>query len=159
MLPQLITSKPVCINASALTFSIQFPCSFVTPEFRRLVFSLPSPITDKKEEEIKELFFPNHSETRITSRNYSDHLPQDLRDSVVLNLQLLFAHLQRYVSNIGLRSLSLSQDLSSFSTHPLTVSFGWDEEETKGIIGVAEANNQFMAISMPKKDEGKEDEK
>lgn len=37
--------------------------------------------------------------------------------------------------------------------------FGWDEEETKGIIGVAEANNQFMAISMPKKDEGKEDEK
>lgn len=36
--------------------------------------------------------------------------------------------------------------------------FGWDEEETKGIIGVAEANNQFMAISMPKKDEGKEGE-
>ncbi|WP_158215013.1 hypothetical protein [Prevotella sp. P4-119] len=37
--------------------------------------------------------------------------------------------------------------------------FGWDEEETKGIIGVAEANNQFMAISMPKKDERKEIEK
>ena len=37
--------------------------------------------------------------------------------------------------------------------------FGWDEEETEGIIGVAEANNQFMAISMPKKDEGKEDKK
>jgi len=36
--------------------------------------------------------------------------------------------------------------------------FGWDEEETKGIIGVAEANNQFMAISMPKKDEGKKGE-
>lgn len=36
--------------------------------------------------------------------------------------------------------------------------FGWDEVDTKGIIGVAEANNQFMAISMPKKDEGKEGE-
>lgn len=31
--------------------------------------------------------------------------------------------------------------------------FGWDEDDTKGIIGVAEVNNQFIAISMPKKDE------
>ena len=31
--------------------------------------------------------------------------------------------------------------------------FGWDEDTTKGVIGVAEVNNQFIAISMPKKDE------
>jgi hypothetical protein len=31
--------------------------------------------------------------------------------------------------------------------------FGWDEDDTKGIIGVAEVNNQFIAISMPKKEE------
>lgn len=31
--------------------------------------------------------------------------------------------------------------------------FGWDEDDTRGIIGVAEVNNQFIAISMPKKDE------
>ena len=41
--------------------------------------------------------------------------------------------------------------------------FGWDEDATKGVISVAEVNNQFIAISMPKKDdneeEGKEDEK
>ena len=37
--------------------------------------------------------------------------------------------------------------------------FGWDEDTTKGVIGVAEVNNQFITISMPKKDEGKEDEK
>lgn len=41
--------------------------------------------------------------------------------------------------------------------------FGWDEDATKGVIGVAEVNNHFIAISMPKKDEseeeGKEDDK
>ncbi|MBQ9230615.1 MAG: hypothetical protein IJ190_05455 [Prevotella sp.] len=40
--------------------------------------------------------------------------------------------------------------------------FGWDEDATKGVIGVAEVNNQFITISMPKddnNDEGKEDEK
>lgn len=41
--------------------------------------------------------------------------------------------------------------------------FGWDEEDTKGVIGVAEVNNQFITICMPKKDdneeEGKEDNK
>ena len=31
--------------------------------------------------------------------------------------------------------------------------FGWDEDDTKGITGVAEVNNQFIAISMPKKEE------
>ena len=29
--------------------------------------------------------------------------------------------------------------------------FSWEEPETLGVIGVAEANNQFVAISMPKK--------
>ena len=29
--------------------------------------------------------------------------------------------------------------------------FSWDEPEIIGVIGVAEANNQFMGISMPKK--------
>lgn len=29
--------------------------------------------------------------------------------------------------------------------------FGWDEDNSKGVIGVAEANNRFIAISMPKK--------
>lgn len=28
--------------------------------------------------------------------------------------------------------------------------FGWEEIGSKGVIGVAEANNQFVAISMPK---------
>ena len=37
--------------------------------------------------------------------------------------------------------------------------FGWDEEDTKGVIGVAEVNNTFVAIWFPKNDEeGKEDE-
>ena len=29
--------------------------------------------------------------------------------------------------------------------------FSWEELETLGVVGVAEANNQFVAISMPKK--------
>jgi len=29
--------------------------------------------------------------------------------------------------------------------------FGWEENDSKGVIGVAEANNQFVAISMLKK--------
>ena len=29
--------------------------------------------------------------------------------------------------------------------------FSWEEPETLGIVGVAETNNQFVAISMPKK--------
>ena len=29
--------------------------------------------------------------------------------------------------------------------------FSWEEPETLGVVGVAEANNQFVAISMPKK--------
>ena len=37
--------------------------------------------------------------------------------------------------------------------------FGWDEDTTKGVIGVAEVNNQFIAISMPKKDENEGGEK
>ena len=40
--------------------------------------------------------------------------------------------------------------------------FGWDEDNTKGVIGVAEVNNQFVTICMPKNDdeeERKEDEK
>ena len=28
--------------------------------------------------------------------------------------------------------------------------FGWEEDDSKGVIGVAEVNNQFVAISMPK---------
>lgn len=28
--------------------------------------------------------------------------------------------------------------------------FGWEEDDSKGVIGVAESNNQFVAISMPK---------
>lgn len=28
--------------------------------------------------------------------------------------------------------------------------FGWEEDDSKGVIGIAEANNQFIAISMPK---------
>lgn len=38
--------------------------------------------------------------------------------------------------------------------------FGWDEDATEGVIGVAEGNNQFVTISMPKEDdtyEGKEE--
>lgn len=41
--------------------------------------------------------------------------------------------------------------------------FGWDEDNTKGVIGVAEVNNQFVTICMPKNDyneeKGKENEK
>ena len=29
--------------------------------------------------------------------------------------------------------------------------FSWEEPETLGVVGVAEANNQFVAVSMPKK--------
>lgn len=37
--------------------------------------------------------------------------------------------------------------------------FGWDEDDKKGVIGVAEVNNTFVAIWFPKNDEeGKEDE-
>lgn len=28
--------------------------------------------------------------------------------------------------------------------------FGWEEDDSKGVIGIAEANNQFITISMPK---------
>lgn len=28
--------------------------------------------------------------------------------------------------------------------------FGWEKDDSKGVIGVAEVNNQFVAISMPK---------
>lgn len=28
--------------------------------------------------------------------------------------------------------------------------FGWEENDTKGVIGIAEVNNQFITISMPK---------
>lgn len=28
--------------------------------------------------------------------------------------------------------------------------FGWEEDDSKGVIGVAEVNNHFVAISMPK---------
>lgn len=31
--------------------------------------------------------------------------------------------------------------------------FGWEENDSKGVIGIAEANNQFVAISMSKKRE------
>ena len=31
--------------------------------------------------------------------------------------------------------------------------FGWDEPETMGVIGIAEVNNQFIAIAMPKSDD------
>ena len=31
--------------------------------------------------------------------------------------------------------------------------FFWEEETTQGVIGVAEVNNQFISIAMPKKDE------
>ena len=37
--------------------------------------------------------------------------------------------------------------------------FGWDEDATKGVISVAEVNNQFIAISMPKKDDNEEERK
>lgn len=38
--------------------------------------------------------------------------------------------------------------------------FGWDEVDKKGVIGVAETNNTYVAISFPKNDEeGKEDER
>lgn len=37
--------------------------------------------------------------------------------------------------------------------------FGWEEVDKKGVIGVAEVNNTFVAISFPKNDEeGKEGE-
>lgn len=31
--------------------------------------------------------------------------------------------------------------------------FGWDEPDTRGVIGIAESNNQFLSIAMPKKEE------
>lgn len=31
--------------------------------------------------------------------------------------------------------------------------FSWEEETTLGVIGIAEVNNQFISIAMPKKDE------
>lgn len=31
--------------------------------------------------------------------------------------------------------------------------FGWEEDDSKGVIGIAEASNQFISIAMPKKDE------
>ena len=31
--------------------------------------------------------------------------------------------------------------------------FFWEEETTQGVIGIAEVNNQFVSIAMPKKDE------
>ena len=31
--------------------------------------------------------------------------------------------------------------------------FFWEEETTQGVIGIAEVNNQFISIAMPKKDE------
>ena len=37
--------------------------------------------------------------------------------------------------------------------------FGWDEDNTKGVIGVAEVNNQFITICMPKKDDNEEEGK
>ena len=37
--------------------------------------------------------------------------------------------------------------------------FGWDEDTTKGVIGVAEVNNQFIAISIPKNDDNEEERK
>ena len=37
--------------------------------------------------------------------------------------------------------------------------FGWDEDNTKGVIGVAEVNNQFVTICMPKNDDNEEDRK
>ena len=36
--------------------------------------------------------------------------------------------------------------------------FSWEEPETQGVVGVAEANNQFIAISMPKKQDGNDNE-
>lgn len=35
--------------------------------------------------------------------------------------------------------------------------FSWEEPETIGVVGVVEENNQYMAISMPKKKEGDSD--
>ena len=36
--------------------------------------------------------------------------------------------------------------------------FSWEEPETIGVVGVAEANNQFIGISMPKKRDGNNNE-
>ena len=36
--------------------------------------------------------------------------------------------------------------------------FGWDEADKKGVIGVAEINNSYVAIWFPKNEEEKEDE-
>ena len=33
--------------------------------------------------------------------------------------------------------------------------FGWEEDDSKGVIGIAEANNQFITISMPKEQDEK----
>ena len=32
--------------------------------------------------------------------------------------------------------------------------FFWEEKTTQGVIGIAEVNNQFISIAMPKKEEG-----
>ena len=32
--------------------------------------------------------------------------------------------------------------------------FGWDEKDYKGLIGIAEVNNEYIAISLPKEEEG-----
>ena len=32
--------------------------------------------------------------------------------------------------------------------------FFWEEETTQGVIGIAEVNNQFISIAMPKKEDG-----
>lgn len=34
--------------------------------------------------------------------------------------------------------------------------FGWDKEDSKGLIGIAEVNNEYIAISMPKEEEDKD---
>lgn len=36
--------------------------------------------------------------------------------------------------------------------------FSWEEPETIGVVGVAEVNNQFIGISMPKKRDGNNNE-
>jgi len=36
--------------------------------------------------------------------------------------------------------------------------FGWEEDDSKGVIGVAESNNQFIAISMPKEQDMNDNE-
>ena len=33
--------------------------------------------------------------------------------------------------------------------------FGWDEPETRGVLGIVEENNQFISIAMSKNDNEK----